>query len=501
MKLRRRSSVSSSTYVHFQVEISHDGNTWKPFGQMQYANENNYWDKTYNYGGLTGDNATYFGYIKPYYFSTSEYVASVILLDSSHEYQIRYRYYSSNTPTKYMANFTGNYSTITVAADSDCNNNDIQPVSLTTTQLTCLENKGQVEFKFEDTTVTHLEPYYRARLFYQYSTNGGVSWSTVATQTDELTNSTTFNLPSVQTANGQTIKVKWGYIRYHDYYTTSSSYQVYDRGSTYQSYDEPPTEYAFIKGLTSTGLYYNRYDEGTNTSGSITENFNANFMSHVMVNTADVAIDCDPDSEYSQTLTACECDDLGATSTLSITNNDNYTSYYKVQYSLDGGITWQSATDSLESAFDISVSAGSTNTDLSKFVPDGQTITWRVKDTTNGGDFEGQEWEEVTASATVDCGCDGGSVEVDVAVGTCGNGSSTPVIQLVPSSTDTAYFTLEYKRNSDTEWQTFKNAEIVSNGLTENHPLEVTVVHGGTIQVRYKAVSYTHLTLPTILLV
>ena len=205
-----------------------------------------------------------------------------------------------------------------------------------------------------------------------------------------------------------------------------------------------------------------------------------------MVNTTNVAIDCDPASDYSQTLTTCECDDLGATSTLSITNNDNYTSYYKVQYSLDGGITWQSATDSLESAFDISVTGGSTNTDLSKFVPDGKTITWRVKDTTNGGDFEGQVWEEVTASATVDCGCDGGSVEVNIGLGTCGNGSSTPVINLVPSSTDTAYFTLEYKRNSDTEWQAFKNAEIVSNGLTENHPLEVTVVHGGTIQVRYK---------------
>jgi hypothetical protein len=488
LKLRTRSSVSSNTYVHFQVEISHDGNIWKPFGQMQYTNENSYWYKNHDYGGLTGDDATYFGYLKPFYFNTNEYVASVILLDSSHEYQIRYRYYSSNTSTKYMANFTGNYSTITVAADSDCNNNDVQPVTLTTTQLTCLENRGQVEFKFEDTTVTHLEPYERARLFYQYSTNGGVSWNTAVTQTDELTNSITFNLPVVQVPNGQSIKVKWGYIRYHDYYSTSGSYHVYDRGSTYYSYDEPPTEYAFIKGLTSTGLYYNRYDEGTNTSGTIGShlNFNANFMNHVMVNTTDVQVDCDPDSDYSQTLTTCECDDLGATSTLSITNNNNYTSYYKVQYSLDGGITWQSATDSLESAFDISVSAGSTNTDLSKFVPDGQTITWRVKDTTNGGDFEGQEWEEVTASATVDCGCDGGSVEVDVAVGTCGNGSSTPVINLVPSSTDTAYFTIEYKRNTDTEWQSFKTAEIVSNGLTENHPLEVTVAHGGTVQVRYK---------------
>ncbi len=132
LKLKTRSSVSSSTWVHFQVEISHDGNTWKPFGQMQYATESSYWYEFHGYGGLTGDNATYFGHIKPYYFNGNEYVASVILLDSSHEYQIRYRYYSSNTSAKYMENFTGNYSTITVAADSDCDNNDLQPVTLTT---------------------------------------------------------------------------------------------------------------------------------------------------------------------------------------------------------------------------------------------------------------------------------------------------------------------------------------------------------------------------------
>ncbi len=130
-------------------------------------------------------------------------------------------------------------------------------------------------------------------------------------------------------------------------------------------------------------------------------------------------------------------DDAGATSTLSITNNDNYTSYYKVRYSLDGGNSWLSATDSLESAFDISVSAGSTNNTLSKFVDDGKSIIWQVKDTTNGGDFEGQEWETVNASATVDCGCEGGTVQVNVGLGTCGNGSSTPVVKLTPTSNDT----------------------------------------------------------------
>ena len=152
---------------------------------MQYSEESSYWSKEINYGGKTGVYASYWGWLKQYYFNTSsESVSSVILLDSSHEYQIRYRHYTSNTSTKYMQNFTGNYSTITVAVDPDCNSNDTQPVTLTTTQLTCLENKGQVEFKFEDTTVTHIEPYKPARLFYQYSTNGGVTWSKVITQTD-----------------------------------------------------------------------------------------------------------------------------------------------------------------------------------------------------------------------------------------------------------------------------------------------------------------------------
>ncbi|NCV28500.1 MAG: hypothetical protein EBW69_06885, partial [Nitrosomonadales bacterium] len=129
LKVNRNStSISSSTYVHFQVEISHDGNIWKPFGKMQYSNEysSSYWKRNYNYGSETTGNAnTYFGFFNPYRFDTSEYVASVILLDSSHEYQIRYRTYSSNTSSPYYPNFTGNYSTITVAADSDCNSNDI----------------------------------------------------------------------------------------------------------------------------------------------------------------------------------------------------------------------------------------------------------------------------------------------------------------------------------------------------------------------------------------
>ena len=47
-------------------------------------------------------------------------------------------------------------------------------------------------------------------------------------------------------------------------------------------------------------------------------------------------------------------------------------------------------------------------------------------------------------------------------------------------------FTVEYKRNTDTDWVAFKTAESVTNGQTENHTMQVTVMHQGTIQIRYK---------------
>lgn len=62
LKFNRGSgSISSNTYVHFQVEISHDGNTWKPFGQMQYSNESSGWFRNSSSFVLDGDEASYFG--------------------------------------------------------------------------------------------------------------------------------------------------------------------------------------------------------------------------------------------------------------------------------------------------------------------------------------------------------------------------------------------------------------------------------------------------------
>jgi hypothetical protein len=460
-----------SNTLQIKAEISHDGVTWRPFSASQYSNMNLNWDKNaYSVDQVQYD--SYFGRFTPdYYFSpVGSYIAGVMLVDSNHEYKIRYatknygeRYFSNPPEMGY-----GGWTVVTVPANTDCNQNDIGNVTVSSSPSVCIENKGKIGVTFRDIVTDHDRPYLEAAVYIEYSLDGGNSWQQTNNKMNFLEDEEIFYIPNSDVSHGQTIQVRYGYIRHHGF--------ISNDGEVYPWNKEE--EFSYYGGLTSDGTYYHRA-----FSNSI---FNANFKEHVLVETLSTVVDCDPDSTYDESLTTCECDDLGATSTLSITNNEEYTTFYRVQYSLDGGETWQSATNNLESAFDISVNSGATNSDLQVFVPDGQTIKWRVKDTSSGGDYVGRDWEEVTESSQVDCGCGGGSVTVDVALGTCGNGSSTPVVSLIPSSTDTAYFTIEYKRSSDTTWQIFKTAEIVSNGTSENHPLEVTVPHGATIQVRYK---------------
>ena len=122
---------------------------------------------------------------------------------------------------------------------------------------------------------------------------------------------------------------------------------------------------------------------------------------------------------------------------------------------------------------------------MTQFVPDGSTITWRVKDSTNSGDIGNYStWEEVDTSETVDCGCSGGVL--DLALGACGNGSTTPTLTLNVNSSDTTYYMIEYKRSTDSNWVMFRTEEAVSGGLPVELDLDVTVPHQATIQVRYR---------------
>ena len=95
-----------------------------------------------------------------------------------------------------------------VDKDLGCESNDIEPVTLVSTQQQCQENRGKVEFTFTDTTVSHNTPYEDATLIYRYSTNGGTTYS--AHQKAYLNNTTSFLLPDNTTLpNTTVITVQW----------------------------------------------------------------------------------------------------------------------------------------------------------------------------------------------------------------------------------------------------------------------------------------------------
>lgn len=463
---KTQSTGNSYNYLHFDIEISHDGSTWNPFGPWIFHGYGNteQWTSGSNYFSQFYYNSAYpshSGYINVGTYGQSDGTWSAYhFVDSSHAYKIRYRYYNSNSQThNHAALMNLSWTTMDVAANLGCESNDIEPVTLVSTQQQCQENRGKVQFTFTDTTVSHTDPYEAATLIYRYSTNGGTTYSNHTKV--NLNNSTTFELPQSATLpNTTVITVQWGYIR--DFSKINSYFDHIGSTNKNGLYTRMPTS-------------TQNYNDGT---------LSTNFSTIVYENTTNISVDCDPDSTYSQTVTECVCSDSGANSTLTITNNENYTTYYKVMYSLDGGLTWQYSNPNIESAYDISVAAGASDSSQTVFVPDGQTIQWRIKDTTNGGDFVGQDWESVDASETVDCGCSGGVV--DLTLGSCGNGAATPTVTLDVNSTDTTYFKIEYKRSTDSDWIVYRAQETVTGGNDAQLQLDVTVPHSATIQVRYR---------------
>jgi len=121
-----------------------------------------------------------------------------------------------------------------------------------------------------------------------------------------------------------------------------------------------------------------------------------------------------PDSSYSQTLGTCSSSAPNATrtSTLSITNESDATAYYKVEYSLNGGSSYTTASANL------SVGTGATNTSISQAVSNGESISWRITASDMDGEFGGLTPQNLTASDTVSC-------ELNIEIGRTGLGCTT----------------------------------------------------------------------------
>ena len=197
--------------------------------------------------------------------------------------------------------------------------------------------------------------------------------------------------------------------------------------ATYSSTDgQSGTLYSFTQGIGQSVTYY---PGPAFANGSVvTVNYtitNANDTTEVRSGTFTQTIDAsecvttptDPSSTFSQSLGTCSASSSSGTqtSTLSITNNASSTTYYKVEYSLDGGSSYT------QKAANLSVAAGQTDTSMTQAVTHGQQIMWRITDSDISNDFTGQSAESVNPSAVVSCILDVNAGETFAACNTLGS--------------------------------------------------------------------------------
>jgi len=238
---------------------------------------------------------------------------------------------------------------------------------------------------------------------------------------------------------------------------------------------------AVSAGATDTSLTASVPD-GSTITWRITDSFTDGNYTNMSTETISQssAVDCDPNSTVSQTIT---CSGDTATSTLSITNNDSATAYYKVEYQIDSGsfVELKGASD------DLAVSASATDTSLSRTVAEGSTITWRITDSFTDGNYTNMSTETISQSSAANCVVNStGSQDL---AGSCANGAKTSTFSIRNNESSTAYYEIEYRIDSGSWVEADDNLE-VSGGAT-NTSLTASVPDGSSINWRFKS-SFTN---------
>lgn len=191
-----------------------------------------------------------------------------------------------------------------------------------------------------------------------------------------------------------------------------------------------------------------------------------------------------PASTYSSDLGTCSSSssDATRTSTLSITNDSDATAYYKVEYSLNGGSSYTTASANL------SVGAGATNSSISQAVSNGQSISWRITASDIDGEYSGLTPQNLTASDTVSC-------ELNVFIERAGLGCTTTYGEY---GVGTSYSTLAITNNESSSVYYFKESSVNGGstwGVAQQGTLSAgekksfgsgRISDGNTQQFRYK---------------
>ena len=183
----------------------------------------------------------------------------------------------------------------------------------------------------------------------------------------------------------------------------SESYTAYfkvekstDGGSSYSSVND---NFSLAGSSSDSSTFTASVSDGTTITWRVTGSDTSADFSNLTPSTASGTADCTVSVTVSQALGSCSA---GAkTSTLSIVNNESYTAYVYVEYSLDGGTTYQDHPSARQSD-NKSIGAGVTNTDLTVAVDHGKTVIWRVTPSPTTS-FTGASTTSTSESSTVVC--------------------------------------------------------------------------------------------------
>jgi hypothetical protein len=191
----------------------------------------------------------------------------------------------------------------------------------------------------------------------------------------------------------------------------------------------------------------------------------------------------DPDSTFSQSLGSCSAATTSGTqtSTLSITNNASSTTYYKVEYSLDGGSTYSVA------AANLSVAAGQTDTSISQAVTHGQQIMWRITDSDISNTFTGQSAESVNPSAVVSCVLDVNAGETFAAcnaLGSANEGTFKSTMTFYNRESQGVYLYADIRIDGGS-WEVRGNQNLIGANSSFNRNYN-SVPDGSTYQWRWR---------------
>ena len=181
-------------------------------------------------------------------------------------------------------------------------------------------------------------------------------------------------------------------------------------------------------------------------------------------------------SAHHKHLGSCSAGAKTSTLTLSNSNSANTTAYFLVEYSLDGGSSWE------QKAANQSVAKNASET-LTHSVPHNSSIQWRYKPSSTSGSFSGNY---VTSndmnSTTVDCPYIDPSVSQSL--GGCSGGSATSTLTIANSNSATvpAYFWIRYKIDSGNWVNVNTNQQVGIGGSTT---FTQSVPDGSTITWSY----------------